>query len=133
MEEDTRWKQRFENFSNAFSHFEYAVVQLKTPNDLEKEGTIQRFEFTHELSWKVMKDFLEDKGIKGIIGSRNAVRHAFQNGLITDGQVWMDMIESRNKTVHTYVGEILTQEYTLITRLYYPLLAAFYQKMKTYL
>ena len=99
----------------------------------EKEGTIQRFEFTHELAWKVMKDFLQDKGIQGIIGSKDATRLAFQNEIINDGQTWMDMIESRNKTVHTYLEEILEVEYNLITKSYYPLIAAFYLKMKTFL
>lgn len=133
MEQDIRWKQRFQNYSIAFKHFENAVLNIDNPSDLEKEGTIQRFEFTHELSWKLMKDFLEDKGIKGIIDSKDAVRHAFQNGLITDGQIWMDMIESRNKTVHTYLADILTEEYTLITQKYYPLFADFLKIMTAYL
>lgn len=133
MEQDIRWKQRFHNFCEAFKHFEDAVLNIKNPSDLEKEGTIQRFEFTHELSWKVMKDFLEYQGISGIIGSKDAVRYAFQNGLVSQGQIWMNMIESRNKTVHTYLEDILVQEYQLITQVYYPLIAEFNKKMKTYL
>ncbi|MBU3662463.1 MAG: nucleotidyltransferase [Bacteroidetes bacterium] len=97
MAQAIRWKQRFENFSDAFKHLKYAVEEVKNPNDLEKEGTIQRFESTHELAWKVMKDFLKDKGIQGIIGSKDATRLAFQNDIISNGQTWMDMIESRNK------------------------------------
>ncbi len=133
MEQDIRWKQRFEHYKDAYAHLKYAVVEVKNPNDLEKEGTIQRFEFTHELAWKVMKDFLIEKGIQGIIGSKDATRHAFQNEIITDGQTWMNMIESRNKTVHTYVDEILESEYKLIIDSYFPLFTAFYEKMKTYL
>jgi len=133
MEQDIRWKQRFSNFIDAYKHLKYAVEEVENPNDLEKEGTIQRFEFTHELSWKVMKDFLKEKGIQGIIGSKDAVRIAFQNEIITDGQIWMDMIESRNKTVHTYLDEILEREYYLIKNSYFPLFTAFYEKMKTYL
>ena len=133
MTQDIRWKQRFENFSDAFKHLKYAVEVVKNPNDLEKEGTIQRFELTHELAWKVMKDFLKDKGIQGIIGSKDATRFAFQNEIITDGQTWMDMIESRNKTVHTYLDEILEREYLLIKESYFPLISAFHDKMKTFL
>jgi nucleotidyltransferase substrate binding protein (TIGR01987 family) len=133
MEQQVRWKQRFQNFNDAYRHFEEAVLNVSNPSDLEKEGTIRRFEFTHELAWKVMKDFLEDKGIKGIIGSKDAVRHAFQNGLLTEGQIWMDMIESRNKTVHTYLKDILIAEYEAITQRYYPLMADFQQKMKSFL
>ncbi|MFN4285163.1 MAG: nucleotidyltransferase substrate binding protein [Lacibacter sp.] len=133
MEQDIRWKQRFENFTKAYKHLKQAVEQMKNPSDLEKEGTIQRFEFTHELAWKVMKDFLQDKGIQGIIGSKDATRHAFQNELISNGQAWMDMIESRNKTVHTYIDDILETEYRRIREVYFPLLSEFYEKMKTYL
>lgn len=133
MEQEVRWKQRFENFSKAYQHLKYAVEEVKKPNDLEKEGTIQRFEFTHELAWKVMKDFLKDRGIQGIIGSKDATRLAFQNELISNGQAWMDMIESRNKTVHTYIDNILETEYQRIKEVYFPLLTEFYEKMKTYL
>ena len=133
MDDNVRWVQRFENYCNAMVHLRHAVKNIKNPSDLEKEGTIQRFKFTHELSWKVMKDFLSTQGIQGIIGSKDAVRHAFQNELITDGQVWMDMIQSRNKTVHTYVEEILTTEYDKIINIYFPLLEAFEYKMKNYL
>ena len=133
MDDNVRWVQRFENYCNAMVHQRHAVNNIKNPSDLEKEGTIQRFEFTHELSWKVMKDFLSTQGIQGIIGSKDAVRHAFQNELITDGQVWMDMIQSRNKIVHTYVEGILTTEYDKILNIYFPLLDAFEHKMKNYL
>ncbi|MDX2130384.1 MAG: nucleotidyltransferase substrate binding protein [Chloroherpetonaceae bacterium] len=132
MQKDIRWKQRFENFSKAFHQLEKAIQTVSNPSDLEKEGIIQRFEFTHELSWKVMKDFLEEKGIREIIGSKDAVRLAFQNGIITNGEVWMEMIETRNKTVHSYLEEILNQEYKKIREKYYPLLSDFHKKMETY-
>lgn len=130
MEQDVRWKQRFENYLNAVGHLQHAVVKVADPNDLEKEGTIQRFEFTHELAWKLMKDYLEYEGITGITGSRSATREAFNKGLITNGQEWMNMIESRNNTVHTYQADILEKEYIAITKTYYPLLLEFAQKMK---
>ena len=131
--QDIRWKQRFTNFENAFKVFKIAVEDYQNPSDLEKEGTIQRFEFTHELAWKVMKDFLLEKGLLGIIGSKDATRLAFQNELIEDGQAWMDMIDSRNKTVHTYYGNILDVEYQNIKDIYFPLIEKFHTKMKTFL
>ena len=131
--QDIRWKQRFANFENAFKVFKIAVEDYQNPSDLEKEGTIQRFEFTHELAWKVMKDFLLEKGLLGIIGSKDATRLAFQNELIDDGQAWMDMIDSRNKTVHTYHGNILDVEYQKIKDIYFPLIEKFHTKMKTFL
>lgn len=130
---DIRWKQRFENYNRALSQLEKAVVEVKNPSDLEKEGTIQRFEFTHELAWKVMKGYLEYEGIAGTVGSRSAVKEAFNKGLITDGEVWMNMLESRNKTVHTYQHEILEEEYLKIKDDYYPLLQAFSKKMQDFI
>lgn len=132
MEQDIRWKQRFHNFIEALTQLEEAV-KLQNPNDLEKEGTIQRFEFTHELAWKLMKDFLEYEGITGIIGSRSATREAFNKELISNGEVWMKMIETRNRTVHTYLEEILKTEYRNIVEDYYPVLELFRQKMKSFL
>ena len=133
MEQDIRWEQRFQNFSNILKRFKYAVTEVVNPSDLEKEGTIQLFEFTHELAWKVMKDYLEYEGITGITGSRSATREAFNKGLIPDGQTWMDMIESRNKTVHTYMEDVLESEYYLIVNRYYPLFEKFHQKMTQFL
>ena len=131
---DIRWKQRFSNFEKALLKMT-EVIELKeiSLSDLEKEGLIQRFEFTHELCWNVMKDFLIYDGIQNIIGSRSAVREAFNKGLITSGEIWMDMIESRNRTSHTYIESILTREFEKIINLYYPLMIEFQNKMKSLL
>ena len=132
--QDIRWKQRFANYEKALLKLSEAIQEsANSKNDLLKEGTIQRFEFTHELAWKVMKDFLSYEGIKDIIGSRSATREAFNIEIIVDGQSWMDMIESRNETVHTYNGTILETEFNKITNRYYPLFIQFQEKMKTYL
>jgi nucleotidyltransferase substrate binding protein (TIGR01987 family) len=132
--EDIRWNQRFANYEKAFLKLKEGIdLYAENANDLEKEGIIQRFEFTHELAWKVMKDFLQAKGIIEIIGSRDATRLAFQNDLIQNGDVWMQMIESRNRTVHTYQDTILEVEYLKIVKDYYLAFSDFYAKMKTYL
>ncbi len=116
---DVRWRQRFGNFQRAFETPQAAADLAKTREltDLEKQGLIQGFEFTHELAWNVLKDFLTNQGISGLIGSKDATREAFKNGLIQDGDAWMKMIESRNLTSHTYnlaiaeevVADILTR------------------------
>jgi nucleotidyltransferase substrate binding protein (TIGR01987 family) len=107
MDEDIRWKQRFQNYKKALLTITNAVELAASRNlsDLEKQGLIQGFEFTFELAWNVMKDYLDEQGITDIIGSKNAVRHAFNKGLIEDGQVWMDMINGRNISSHTYDEE----------------------------
>ena len=134
MEEDIRWKQRFANYEKALNHLTEALHQFgENPIDIIKEGIVQRFEFTHELAWKVMKDFLEYEGFQNITGSRSATREAFNKGLLEQGQVWMDMIESRNKTVHTYDEAILEAEFTKIQKLYAPLFQKFAEKMRTHL
>lgn len=104
MDEDVRWKQRFSNYGKALEALDRAVALARTRplTELEQQGLIQGFEFTHELGWNVLKDFLEAQGIQGLIGSRDATRQAFRNGLIEDGEAWMDMIKARNLTSHTY-------------------------------
>ncbi|RED98945.1 nucleotidyltransferase substrate binding protein [Marinoscillum furvescens] len=104
MSEDIRWKQRFSNFERALKRLTEAVQlsQQRELSNLEQQGMIQAFEFTHELAWKVLKDYLQYQGIMGIVGSRDAVREGFEKGLISDGTIWMEMIKSRNASSHTY-------------------------------
>lgn len=102
--QNIRWKQRLENFSSALSQLESGLLLKKTRalSDLEKQGLIQSFEFTHELAWNVIKDYFESQGNTSINGSRDAAREAFQKNIIQDGEAWMEMIKSRNQTSHTY-------------------------------
>ena len=132
MEEDIRWKQRFSNFEKALSKLKEGIENNGAdPIDIIKEGIIQRFEFTHELAWKVLKDYLLFEGIQNITGPRSATREAFKMALISEGEQWMDMIESRNNTIHAYNGKILKIEYDKIIHQYFHLFNAFYTKMKT--
>ena len=104
---DIRWIQRLSNYTKALKRLKGAVdLEKERPlSDLEKQGLIQAFEFTHELAWKTLKDLLEHRGNSGIYGSKDATRKAFQLGLIDNGEAWMDMIKSRNLTSHTYDEE----------------------------
>jgi nucleotidyltransferase substrate binding protein, HI0074 family len=88
---------------------------------LEKQGVIQAFEFTHELAWNVLKDFLEDQGNQNIKGSKDATREAFKVSLITDGEKWMAMIQSRNLSSHTYDEETANSLAVAIIHDYFPL------------
>jgi len=101
---DVRWKLRFDNFRRALHQLTLAIQlkQQRPLSDLEQQGLIQGFEFTHELAWNVLKDYLEMEGIQGLVGSRSTAREAFKRGLVRDGEVWMDMIEKRNLSSHTY-------------------------------
>lgn len=96
------------------------LAEQRDLTELEKQGLIQGFEFTHELSWNVLKDYLEEQGVIGIIGSKNATREAFRNGLISEGQSWMDMIKARNLTSHTYNTDIAEEIANNILTRFYP-------------
>jgi nucleotidyltransferase substrate binding protein (TIGR01987 family) len=105
--QDIRWLQRFSNYEKALNQLRNAVQLAKKRelSELEQQGMIQSFEYTHELAWKTLKDFLEDKGYKDIYGSKDTIRLAFKTGLIQNGEIWMDMIVNRNQTSHTYNEE----------------------------
>ncbi len=135
MEQDIRWVQRFQNFNKAFSKLENAiqVLQKEGLSELEREGLIQRFEYTHELAWNVMKDFFEMEGNSTIMGSRSATREAFKKGLVIDGENWMDMINSRNLTTHTYNEEVVDEITKKIIASYYPAFKDFQIKMTQFL
>lgn len=128
-----RWQQRLSNFSKALLQLEEAVklTKKRTLSRLEEQGLIQSFEFTHELSWNVMKDYFLFQGNSEITGSRDATREAFKMQLIVNGEKWMEMIMSRNKTIHTY-NEVVAKEIALhIVRDYFVLFKAFENKMKS--
>ena len=131
MKRDIRWKQRFTNYSKALKQLESAVNKYAdTEIDIIKEGIVQRFEFTHELAWKLMQDILQEEGFTDIIGSRTATKTAFNRNLINDGDTWLEMIKSRNITVHTYDEKILSQEFKKIVVLYLPLFIQFKQRVE---
>ena len=119
---DIRWKQRFNNYLKAFQTLVEAVelARSRELSKLEQQGLIQSFEFTHELAWNVLKDYLEDKGIAGLIGSKDATREAFKNGLIEQGEDWMKMIEARNLTSYTYDLKIAQAVADDIMERFYP-------------
>ena len=128
--QDIRWKQRFANYIKAMQCLVSAVdlSKRRALSELEQQGLIQSFEFTHELGWNVLKDYLEYKGIVGLIGSKDATRSAFKNGLIDLGEDWMDMIKARNQTSHAYNHVISEQIVIDILQRFYPALASMQQK-----
>jgi nucleotidyltransferase substrate binding protein (TIGR01987 family) len=124
--QDIRWIQRFDNFQKALQtlHDAVALSHLRPLSVLEQQGLIQGFEFTHELAWNVLKDYLEEQGVAGIIGSKNATREAFKNNLLTDGEAWMDMIKARNLSSHTYNIEVAKSIVDDVLLRFYPAFTA---------
>lgn len=132
---DIRWIQRFTNYRKALTKLSQAVSivtgQQNAQEDVDnlmKEGLIQRFEYTHELAWKVMKDYAEYQGYTEVRGSRDAFRQALQMGIIDDAG-WMESIEDRNLTSHNYDEEVAEEVYQAIVHKYYPLFLRFEQVM----
>lgn len=128
---DIRWKQRLQNFKQAFDQFDKAIQlgQKRALTDLENQGLIQAFEFTHELAWNVMKDYFEYQGTTSITGSRDATREAFHRGLIQKGEPWMEMIKYRNQTTHTYNKTTAEEIVRKIQTEYAQLFKEFFEKM----
>jgi nucleotidyltransferase substrate binding protein (TIGR01987 family) len=131
MNTKIRWQQRLTNFSKALRQLELAVELSKERplSNLEEQGLIQAFEFTHELAWNVLKDYFAFQGNPNITGSRDASREAFRKGLIKDGDGWMEMIKSRNQSSHTYNEEIADGIASKISTLYFELFKELEEKM----
>lgn len=132
IDPDIRWKHRLANFRKAASQLSSAVdlAQRRELSELERQGLIQAFEFTHELAWNVMKDYFVYQGNTAITGSRDAIREAFQKGLIEDGEGWMEMIRSRSQTAHAYNEKIAAEIAKRVVDRYRRLFQDFLQRME---
>ena len=130
---DIRWKQRFDNYKKALSQIKEGVdiLESRDLNNLEKQGIIQAFEYTFELAWKTLKDFLEYKGNEGIMGSRDAIRLALSYGLI-NGDEWMKMIRSRNLTSHIYDEDEVEDIFEIIVNSYFYKFVELENKLKEF-
>lgn len=135
MNSDSRWIQRFDNYGRALQTLRNAaeLATQRPLSELEQQGLIQGFEFTHELAWNLLKDFLEAQGIAGLIGSRDAIRTAFKNGLLEEGETWMEMIKARNLSSHTYQQDLAQRIATDILTRFYPAFVALELKMRSML
>lgn len=148
--EDIRWHQRLDSYKKALLRLEENIrfIEKECPNidfsntesiqsflpempNIYKQGLIQSFEFTFELAWKVMQDFAGYQGVKDIIGSRDAIRFAAKNNLLEHAHSWMEMIKTRNDTVHTYNEELANEVLIEILQSYFILLRKFETRMQT--
>ena len=131
---EKRWIQRLHNYAKAYAVLErtYSIQGERELTKAEGMGLIQSFEFTYELAWNLMKDFLRDKGIIDIVGSKDAIRAAFKNDIIDNGEIWMDMIERRNETAHTYEEDVAIRVINDVSNLYIQEMKKFLEKMTKY-
>lgn len=130
--EDIRWKQRFENFEKAYKTFQRAFDELKTQknNFLYKIGYIKSYEMIFELSWKTMKDFLSYAQGVQITFARDILKEAFANEIIENWDMWIQMLEDRNLTVHTYNEDTANLVIKKIEKDYSPVITQLYNYLK---
>lgn len=129
MNKDIRWRQRFNNLENAFQ-FLKGGLEKESLDPYQEAGIIQSFEFTFELSWKTLKDFLESKGTIAVF-ARDAIKEAFATQVIKDGSLWLEMLDKRNLLSHTYNRQQATHAVHLIKKHYFPALEQVYLELKS--
>lgn len=132
MENNTRLKQRFSNFKRAFILLQEGV-ELKNKRELsqlEKEGIVQRFEYTLELAWLVMRDYLESQNfVLEFTTPRSVIKKSFEVQLINSGEVWQDALDMRNKMSHTYDSQEFEKAVEQIAQEYLAVFSDFYEKI----
>ncbi|MCS7232205.1 MAG: nucleotidyltransferase substrate binding protein [Elusimicrobiota bacterium] len=127
-----KWLKRLDNYEKALAQLRKAVSIYKQQeiNELEQQGLIKAFEYTFELSWNLMRDYLMFQGISGISGSRDTIKNAFKFEIIEDDKVWLEMIEARNLTTHTYDEELAKEITKKIVDKYYSFLEKLLKKFE---
>lgn len=124
--EENRWLQRFQNYQRALTHLDQAIKATEDKaidefTDLEIQGTIKCFEMVFDLSWKVLQDYFEEQGYEIGKGPKHNIQQAFKDNLITDGEGWVKMLDSRNKAAHAYDSDMATEILEKIRERYYAL------------
>jgi nucleotidyltransferase substrate binding protein (TIGR01987 family) len=129
MNPDIFWRQRFENFDRALGLLQEALADGQEKlSPLEQEGAAQRLEYTLELAWKCMKDYLEDSGVTiSPATPRQVIKEAFVAKIITDGQTWIDMLNHRNLLSHTYDFAVFEEAIRATADRYLPTLQSLHQ------
>ncbi|MFH2032759.1 MAG: nucleotidyltransferase substrate binding protein [Bacteroidota bacterium] len=132
MNNELRWKQRFQNFEKAYKTLNRALdrFEAEPEDEMLQMALVQTFEFTFELSWNTMKDYLENEGFDEVKNSKQTIRTAFRAELIYDAEKWMDVIQKRNLASHTYNQSILEETVKYIKEEFYPLVRKLYEDLK---
>lgn len=135
MNNEQRWKQRFQNFENAYNTFcrMFERYEKAQGDEAIQMALVQAFEFTYELAWNTMKDFLENEGYDEVKNSKQTIRTAFKAELITDAEKWMEVIQKRNLASHTYNTVVLEETVGYICDDFYPLVRKLYEDLKKHL
>ena len=127
-QKEIRWRQRFENFEKSFLLLKQSL-EIEKPSAVERAGIIQFFEITFELSWKLLKDYLESQDVNPQF-PRDVIKEAFHYEIIANGDIWMTMLGDRNLTVHTYNETKAAEIETKIRNVFFPAINQLYRSMK---
>jgi len=128
MKTDVRWLQRLDNLEKALGNLEVALA-IEDADMVQRAGMVQFFGICFELSWDVLKDYLEEQGFVDINSPRASIKKAFEIGLVADGTTWLKGLEDRNLTSHIYNETIARQVEGLIRTTYAPLIRVLVQTM----
>lgn len=129
---DVRWKQRFQNYEKAYlSLIESAEALADEPdNRFIQDSLIQRYEYTIELAWKTLKDYLEELGFVGVTSPKKVVRKAYQESIITEADKWIEALNDRNRTAHAYEETMANTVAIAIQENHIPLFRDLYATLK---
>ena len=126
-----RWSEQIKDLENAVSRLDEAIKDSKKIElSTLKDGVIQRFEFTLELSWKILKTYLMNEGIDCVNTPKSVVREAYKAGIIKNGEIWIEMIDDRNLTSHIYSQSMADDIYLRITKKYFKELELLFYYLK---
>ena len=127
-----RWQQRFENFSNAYATFSRVIKAYEADknDEITQMALVQSYEFTIELAWKTLKDYLENEGYDEVKNAKQTIRQAVQAELLHNAEAWMEAIEMRNKTSHVYNKAILQELVIFVDTQFYPMVSDLYHLLK---
>ena len=125
--EEIRWKYRFDNFTKAYIVLEKSL-KISSPSEVEQAGVIQFYEMTFELAWKTLKDYLQEEGFE-VKSPKATIKQAIQIEFIDDPYAWLDALEDRNLTAHTYDQETANRVYSSIKKIYFPLIKKLYNTL----
>lgn len=125
MKYELRWQQRFENFSKALAVLKRTLQRVAgdPQDDILQMALVQAFEFNYELTWKLLKDYLESEGFSDTKSPKQVIRTAYQAGLLDSPELWLQVIEKRNLASHSYNSQVLTETVAFIQNEFYPLAA----------
>ena len=132
MDNDLRWRQRFQNFEKAFEALQRRIDEYEQHPNVEayQMALVSSFIIMYELSWKVLRDYLQNEGVDVSNSAKNVFRNAFQNELIFKIEPWMESIVKRNDTVHAYHEDTLRKVIQFITETFYPVVRDLYFQLK---